>query len=87
MNGTVVYKFLAFPSIENSRQFLLLRLRYFTEKSSWVPLTRICTMNASDKTEKEKKKRRRVKTKSEGGERRSRISHPGDAKGLAKPGF
>ena len=87
MNGTVVYKFLAFPSIENSRQFLLLRQRYFTEKSSWVPLTRICTMNASDKTGKEKKKRRRVKTKSEGGERRSRISHPGDAKGLAKPGF
>ena len=65
---------------------MLLRLRYFTEKSSWVPLTRICTMNASDKTGKEKK-RRRGKTKSEGGERRSRISHPGDAKSLAKPGF
>ena len=43
-------------------------------------------MNASDKTGKEKK-RRRGKTKSEGGERRSRISHPGDAKSLAKPGF
>ena len=28
-----------------------------------------------------------MKTKSEGGEKGSRISHPGDAKGLAKPDF
>ena len=43
-------------------------------------------MNVSDKTGKEKK-RRRVETKSEGGERHSRISHPGTLRALQNPVF